>query len=254
MIKISKYLKQKGQGIVEYALLLAFVVGIAVALQGVGLKDAVVGVFDDVATVLAGGSSAKNNTYAASYAKYSQMKWNDLTDPATKAERLQADIDGLQSVADWFMGKSKDEVQALLTRDGNNGWSSITATMGDDMNFSGTGTIFEYADRDEFYKSNDKNYARYYARNTPVAELLGVGTEGDSDVGSTGDKWRYTGEKRYFFSDEMNSKTGAAEKQVKLNLQFSNGTVTSSHVWVEQKNNGNFNIDMSALDVQGKSK
>ena len=230
----------------EYAILLAFVVGIAVALQGVGLKDAVVSVFDDVATVLAGGSSAKNNTYAASYAKYSQMKWNDLTVPATKAERLQADIDGLQSVADWFMGKSKDEVQALLTRDGDNGWSSITAT--------GTGTIFEYADRDQYYKSNDKNYARYYARNTPVAELLGVGTEGDSGVGSTGDKWRYTGEKRYFFSDEMNSQTGAAEKQVKLNLQFSNGTVTSSHVWVEQKNNGKFNIDMSALDVQGKSK
>ena len=54
MVKFSNYLKQKGQGIVEYALLLAFVVGIAVALQGVGLKDAVVGVFDDVATVLAG--------------------------------------------------------------------------------------------------------------------------------------------------------------------------------------------------------
>jgi len=55
MIKISNYLKQKGQGIVEYALLLAFVVGIAMMLNGTNLGGAVKGVFDDVAMVLSGG-------------------------------------------------------------------------------------------------------------------------------------------------------------------------------------------------------
>ena len=42
--------KQKGQGIVEYALLLAFVVGIAMMLNGANLGGAVKGVFDDVAS------------------------------------------------------------------------------------------------------------------------------------------------------------------------------------------------------------
>ncbi|MBQ6744028.1 MAG: hypothetical protein IJR05_04670 [Acidaminococcaceae bacterium] len=66
MVAICDYLKlklrQKGQGIVEYALLLAFIVGIAMMLNGVGLKDAVVGVFDDVAEVLAGGEEFDLNT------------------------------------------------------------------------------------------------------------------------------------------------------------------------------------------------
>ena len=53
MTRIRSYLNKKGQGIVEYAILLAFIVGITVALQGVGLKDAVVGVFDDTAKLFA---------------------------------------------------------------------------------------------------------------------------------------------------------------------------------------------------------
>lgn len=64
MVAIRNYLteklKQKGQGIVEYALLLAFIVGIAMMLNGVGLKDAVVGVFDDVANVLAGFTDSRS--------------------------------------------------------------------------------------------------------------------------------------------------------------------------------------------------
>ena len=41
-----RYLGQKGQGIVEYALILAFVVGLAAFLtQGKGLQDAVSAVF-----------------------------------------------------------------------------------------------------------------------------------------------------------------------------------------------------------------
>lgn len=58
-IRVSKTLaylkrKRKGQGIVEYALLLAFVVGIAMMLNGANLGSAIKGVFDDVANVLAG--------------------------------------------------------------------------------------------------------------------------------------------------------------------------------------------------------
>ena len=56
MVKAVSYLKQKqkGQGIVEYALLLAFVVGIAMMLNGVNLGSAIKGVYEDVANVLFG--------------------------------------------------------------------------------------------------------------------------------------------------------------------------------------------------------
>ena len=101
MVKFSNYLKQKGQGIVEYALLLAFVVGIAVALQGVGLKDAVVGVFDDVATVLAGG---KESQYASALTKWGNMSTADLH-AADPNERLAADKEGLANAAEFFLGK-----------------------------------------------------------------------------------------------------------------------------------------------------
>ena len=56
MSKTLAYLKwkQKGQGIVEYALLLAFVVGIGMMLSGSNIGSAVAGVYDDVANVLFG--------------------------------------------------------------------------------------------------------------------------------------------------------------------------------------------------------
>ena len=47
---IKKFFDEKGQGIVEYALILAFVVAIAVALtNSSGLKDSVQGAFSDTA-------------------------------------------------------------------------------------------------------------------------------------------------------------------------------------------------------------
>ena len=61
--KLRNAVKQKGQGIVEYALLLAFVVGIAMMLQGVGLAGAVKDTFDSVANLL--GGEIKENAYVA---------------------------------------------------------------------------------------------------------------------------------------------------------------------------------------------
>lgn len=46
----NRYLSQKAQGIVEYALILAFVVVVAAVLtQSDGLKDAIMGVFGNAA-------------------------------------------------------------------------------------------------------------------------------------------------------------------------------------------------------------
>ena len=52
--KLRNAVKQKGQGILEYALLLAFVVGIAMMLNGANLGSAVMDAFDSVASLLGG--------------------------------------------------------------------------------------------------------------------------------------------------------------------------------------------------------
>ena len=49
----NRYMSQKAQGIVEYALILAFVVVVAAALlKGGQLSEAVKGIFDNTATQL----------------------------------------------------------------------------------------------------------------------------------------------------------------------------------------------------------
>ena len=53
MKTLWNYLDRKGQGIVEYALLLSFIVGLAMMLNGANLGGAVKDVFDDVSNVLA---------------------------------------------------------------------------------------------------------------------------------------------------------------------------------------------------------
>lgn len=102
MTAMRNYLNKKGQGIVEYALLLAFIVGIAVALQGVGLKDAVVGVFDDVAMVLAGNSdgldlSTSEGRHAADLAnmkKFGIAMANEFSFSSSVGARNKLDSDG----------------------------------------------------------------------------------------------------------------------------------------------------------------
>ena len=102
--KIKNITKQKAQGIVEYALLLAFVVGIAMMLSGADLGDAITGVFDNVANVLAGSKydlstpegrlaadKAKIKELGESLAKYFKHSSSSVDDPYadTKAENAQ---------------------------------------------------------------------------------------------------------------------------------------------------------------------
>ena len=66
--------KQKGQGIVEYALLLAFVVGIAMMLNGANLGGAVKDTFDKVATFLADGSTSNEPVFDLTTTEGKQKK------------------------------------------------------------------------------------------------------------------------------------------------------------------------------------
>ena len=59
----ARYLNGKGQGIVEYALILAFVIVVAAALtQSGGLGDAIKDIFNTVRDTLKGSSGASTPT------------------------------------------------------------------------------------------------------------------------------------------------------------------------------------------------
>ena len=59
-MKVMRYLEQKGQGIVEYALILAFVVAIAAGLTNAGgIKDKVSAIFSSVSTTLDDANTKK---------------------------------------------------------------------------------------------------------------------------------------------------------------------------------------------------
>ena len=94
MFKDLDYLKrkQKGQGIVEYALLLAFVVALAMFLNtGGGLKDSVIAVFEDVEDFLA------YRTYLEYYGDWHNLSYSDLSAQSNE-KRIRADQEGLQFI------------------------------------------------------------------------------------------------------------------------------------------------------------
>ena len=58
----NRYLSQKAQGIVEYALILAFVVVLAIVLtQSNGLQNAIKGVFSNATTQVTKGAAPAGN-------------------------------------------------------------------------------------------------------------------------------------------------------------------------------------------------
>lgn len=62
-MKIMRYLEQKAQGMVEYALILAFVVGIAAALTSSdGIKGAIETTFEKVTTTLNTANGTQTQT------------------------------------------------------------------------------------------------------------------------------------------------------------------------------------------------
>lgn len=79
--KLRNAVQQKGQGIVEYALLLSFVVGIAMLLNGSNIGGAVKGVFDDVVTVF---SDVKD--YASALKHWGNMSKEELSKIKMKSD------------------------------------------------------------------------------------------------------------------------------------------------------------------------
>ena len=187
--------KQKGQGIVEYALLLAFIVGIAMMLNGSNLGGAVKGVFDDVAMVLAGGEEFDLNTPEGRHdADVAKMK--------TIADALRASFkaNNNNDTENTRLKMAKNYVQVAVFADGTTdifvdgkGWVSRDldlAVYGDAFaqKFDLSSLKVNYTDADSAWKDG---YIVMYDTNNKDEITYKPLTSGDYNAYKTGDV--YTG-------------------------------------------------------------
>ncbi len=249
MTTIIRYLNKKAQGIVEYALLLAFIVGLGMMLNGANLSGAVKGTFDSVASVLASFTGGENgNNYASALATWGTWERNKLhdygeqgankstwgnylngvdtgTDIINNDERLAADYAGLENIANNLIGKQKSDLPQLLN------YSSLK-----DNDYKNSVQLFTYGDR---WESANTVYFRN-VRASP--EWL----SGDYSSVSSSYASDYNGKNqntRYFYSNGMiepNGKETTFKSSYTFDKYNANGSipndakVTSVRIWAER--------------------
>ncbi len=184
MTTIIRYLNKKAQGIVEYALLLAFIVGLGMSLNGVEIKDSVTNVFDDVATLL-GGDAIK--THADAIAAWGKMNINDLL-KVDNEKRVKADQETLADIGRLFIGLSESEVRNLLSGDYTRFKSNGGLFLGNYYDLNGDNT--EATGIGSMYTQKNMSKTGYEA----LESALTAGAYNKDFTDNT---------TRYFYSDEM---------------------------------------------------
>lgn len=230
LIKIRNVLKEKGQGIVEYALILAFVVGIGMMLKDANLGGAVIGVFDDVAAVLGGGSSS-NSKYAVAFSKWSKSSLADLLNPSTEAERFAADLEGLENIGKYYINKNVNDVAKDFGYTGNQAWR-INAYL---TNTNTDGSVVLH------YWATDGSDSTELSKTKNLGATDWMQQKYDTDFAIQNDYRGVKSSDRYFFSDTMSDYSkGNSEKQIRVSFTTdANGTITGSHVWISQQGQNN---------------
>ena len=130
---LKKIITEKGQGLTEYALILAFVAGIAFVMFGSegNLKGKLVYTFTKAVNTI-GGLFDENYGYVTASQNYSTYfdNWSDKKSDylmgISAEERLKADQEGLSLIASYFLGKDKEGVLLAMAgfanAYGNNKW------------------------------------------------------------------------------------------------------------------------------------
>ncbi len=244
LIKIRNMLKQKGQGIVEYALLLAFIVGLAVMLNGTGISGEVKNTFDSVASLLGG-----EKTYAQRV-----NEWKNLTRAQLAAispeERLKSDRELLESLARHFLSRPVEEVQQEIedtinhdmydeSKNQSGLYGSIYNSREKQTNPDGTKEsnkvqLFKYSEEGDVngkaIKLNNSN-GRY--NNGTSAEIMtgGVVKSGDFNFDSNNSSGRL--EQRVFYSDGMINQGNSRTIHARFGVD-SNNNISSVHIYAKQ--------------------
>lgn len=222
MSVFRNYLYKKGQGIVEYALILAFVVGIALALNGTDIGGAVKTTFDKVAAVL---GDKKN--YAWALKNLSGLSRDDIKNAAEQDERIKMDQEALANIGKLFLGKNEDDLKKILknaglikTDNSKVNENIFLASYHDNLAADGNGYYTDFAYNGTQFKEGYADLLTAMQGGTP-----NVDTYSDT-VGSTD---------RYFYSNNMlDDKVGdqyANDRSIRVNLHY--GTNDQGEVVVD---------------------
>ena len=247
LIENRTIIKQKGQGVVEYAVLLAFIVGLAVMLNNFNIASEVKGVFDQVAIVLGGESiegSAEGNTYASYFSKWRKKTSAWLAENVSSEERLKADQEALGIIARAFIGKDAEGVKDLIKelsvnrsgvaqfnntnpanyQAGENGWSQTLVPL-------------SYRENDLEIADQNNNYVHLdWSGNVETVKLLSddaVAYKGAPDGQPQTSPYSVAKNSgvsdRIFYSDGMIG-DNANNKMVTLQVHYDNGVVDQVNI------------------------
>ena len=237
MITIKNVLHKKGQGIVEYALLLAFVVGIAMMLNNTSLGGAVKDTFDDVATAL-----GFVRDYASAVKNWGNMSNEELS-KIEEEKRLTIDQEGLGNLAGFFIGKDRTYMQSLFNSNKQGSANTNqTFVLGWFHNDEPGGASFTASS--EYFGETARADIESHIFNWLQQDY---GTFSNGTIDSYDDTKSYNSGTKYLFSDyALNNTTGSTfgphnydRGGIKVKLQYdSSGTVVAAKVVMDSTNTG----------------
>lgn len=242
--RIRTTIREKGQGLTEYVLILAFVAGVAMMMFGGNgsLKGTLVNTFSETVSILAnlfgeddGYVTASKDIYRDKFKNLSKKSSEEIKELASSEERLKADQEGLALIASYFLGKTQSEVEGLMNRYTNthsnlqwvfdnlnadrmgpvtNGWSEVMVPL------SYWNKDF---DTDKYLWlecGNNNNLIKDMAGSDNTVDYKKVNKE--SQLGS-----------RVFYSDSMIG-DGTSERAVALKVHYNDDNIVDQ-VWIAAK-------------------
>lgn len=242
--------KKKGQGIVEFAILLAFIVAVAVMLSSDSLSGTVKGIYDDVADYL---------TYRTYNEYYGE--WHNLSNAELQAidnrQRLKADQEAMQSFVNKLIGMSWDEAfNELKTFVPNINKNDLKP----DPNNDNSSKVFAVMDYYDHYDAASPYITLGHDRQIQAVNYLTGGqatTYAQWAADNTIQNNRTIATDRFFFSDDMSGES--SQKTITAQLHYdSNGKVDSVNIAAHQGNKdgaliNNMNITVTGTGWRGYS-
>lgn len=224
---------EKGQGLTEYAIILAFIAILAFMMFGGGsLKDTLYYTVTNTNRIFAELFSDAM-TYADAAATWGKKNKADLSSEVSNEKRIAMDQQSLANIGLFFLSKTKSDLQKLM----NN------------YNYGGDEGIFlvNYHDNSDIETDFDYNGTNLKDGYKDILTYM----QGDASniVGFSGDT-------RYFYSDNMLAdKAGqyGNDRSIRVNLHYNGDTVDAVRVRVNRgnsKGDGNSTPYYRELDVK----
>lgn len=173
MNQIRKMIREKGQGLTEYVLIIAFIAGVAIAMFGSGgsLKDTLVNTVTETNRKLAELFSDER-TYASALRDWGKLSKGDLAD-ISNDDRIKMDQQALANIGSFFLNKSKSDVETILgTKQKDNvllghyqegvSGDSINSIYSTRDNITGTSNMINWMQGDYTSNNSYDNSSRYF--------------------------------------------------------------------------------------------